>query len=77
MLEDAAEAISNVARTVWDLKGVTVDKLAEVGVPLLVRAWLCQHHLIQGSQQNVQTEKSVEQLPAVQNRTSDPRYVLM
>lgn len=77
MLEDAAEAISKVARTVQDLKGVTVDKLAEVGVPLLVRVWLCQHHFIQGSQQNVQTEKSVEQLPAVQNRTSDPRYVLM
>ena len=77
MLEDAAEAISKVARTVQDLKGVTVDKLAEVGVPLLVRAWLCQHHLIQGSQQNVQPEKSVEELPAVLNQTSDPRYVLM
>lgn len=77
MLEEAAEAISKVARTVQDLKGVTVDKLAEVGVPLLDRVWLCQHHFIQGSQQNVQTEKSVEQLPAVQNRTSDPRYVLM
>ncbi len=77
MLEDAAEAISKVARSVQDLQGVTVDKLAEVGVPLEVRVWLCRHNLIQGSKHNVEAEQSVEELSDIQKDTSDSRYVLM
>ena len=33
ILEEAAEAISKVARTVQELQAVTVDKLVKAGVP--------------------------------------------
>ncbi len=77
LLREAAEAISKIADTVQDLQSVTVTELIDCGVPLVVRAWLCQQHLVQGSGQKEQAYSSLQEHTAIQEHTFDPTYASM